>query len=727
MIKKILAVLLLVVFRISAQESPVKWTIETKKITACEYDIVFKAEIKEPWHIYSIHKNKSKEAEDIFPTTIIFEKSSAYSTDGSLKESKPVTEFDKVWETVVSFHPKKATFTQRIKLHQSGKIKIKGSYEAQACTDEMCTRPPVDKFSIEVEGSDACKQKEGETAETFGMRVSDKVCVCDTAAILAGIRVKPPSGEAFGMRVSSLACECDTQAILTLHKKSLPPSSSTPTTTLSSTTSADATNAMGWWAIFLAGFVGGFAALLTPCVFPMIPMNVSFFTKQSKTRRQGVRNAFIYALFLVSLYVGLGLGVTLVFGAGALHTLSTNVWFNLAFFLLLLVFAISFLGAFEIVLPSSFVNKIDSKSDRGGYIGIFFMAFTLALVSFSCTGPIIGTLLVQAAAGGGIAGPFWGMFGFSLALAIPFGLFAIFPGWLNSLPKSGGWLNSVKVVLGFLELALALKFASNADLVVQAGILTREVFISLWIVIFGLQTAYLLGAFKTSHDSDLKHVSVTRLFFAIISLFITVYLIPGLWGAPLKIFSGILPPLEYSEAPQGFGGHATASAATLPNVDAEFAKALEVNKHGIVHFKNDYEKALAYAKKTGKPLMVDFTGHACANCRKTEDYVWPDAEVTKRLNNDVVLVSLYVDDKRSLDPKDYKKVMWYGSEREITDIGDKFKYMEETLYGQSTQPLYVLLDHDEKPLNAVRGYNPSIEEYIKWMDEGVEAFKRNKK
>ncbi len=308
-----------------------------------------------------------------------------------------------------------------------------------------------------------------------------------------------------------------------------------------------------------------------------------------------------------------------------------------------------------------------------------------------------------------------------------FGLFAAFPGWLNSLPKSGGWLNSVKVVLGFLELALALKFASNADLVVQAGILTREVFISLWIVIFGLQTAYLLGAFKTSHDSDLKHVSVTRLFFAIISLFVTVYLIPGLWGAPLKIFSGILPPLEYSESPHGFGGNqGAASVSSASSIDPEFSKEIEVNKNGIVHFKNNYDKALAYAKKTGKPLMVDFTGHACANCRKTEDYVWPDSEVTKRLNNDVVLVSLYVDDKRALDPKDYMKVQWYGKEREITDIGDKFKYMEETLYGQSTQPLYVLLDHNEKTLNAVRGYNPSIEEYLKWMDEGIATFKNGK-
>ncbi len=719
--RKLVLLLVFFVANLSAQVSPVKWSFETKKIADCEYDLIFKAKIDEPWHIYSIHKNKSKEAEDIFPTEILFTKSKDFTLLGTLKESKPVTEFDKVWETIVSFHPKNATFTQRIKLNSNGKIKIKGSYEAQACTDEMCTRPPVDKFEIELSGSPTCVVEE---KETFGMPVSANVCVCDTKAILAGVRAKASAADdSFGLHVSAKACECDTAVILA--KVNTPTPTNTEEKIKPSNETLSSNENMSWWAIFLAGFVGGFLALLTPCVFPMIPMNVSFFTKQSKTKQQGIRNALVYAIFLITLYVGLGLGVTLIFGAGALHTLSTNVWFNLAFFVLLFVFAISFLGAFEIVLPSSFVNKMDAKSDKGGYLGIFFMAFTLALVSFSCTGPIIGTLLVQAAAGGGISGPFWGMFGFSLALSLPFGLFAAFPGWLNSLPKSGGWLNSVKVVLGFLELALALKFASNADLVIQAGILTREVFISLWIVIFGLQTAYLLGAFKTSHDSELKHVSVTRLFFAIISLFVTVYLIPGLWGAPLKLFSGILPPLEYSESPHGFGGSSNSSNTTInTNVDPEFAKHIEVNKNGIIHFKNDYDKALAYAKKIGKPLMVDFTGHACANCRKTEDNVWSDTEITKRLNNDVVLVSLYVDDKRPLDPKDYMTVQWYGKQREITDIGDKFKYMEETLYGQSTQPLYILLDHNEKPLNAIRGYNSSIEEYAKWMDEGINAFKK---
>lgn len=693
--KKLLLLLVVFAANVFGQQSPVSWTFETKKVSDCEYDLILKAKIDEPWHIYSIYKNKSKEAEDIWPTTIIFKKSPDYKLVGKLKESKPVTQFDKVWETVVSFHPKNATFTQRVQLTTSSKTKISCSYEVQACTDEMCTRPPVDKYEFELQGSSSCSV--GAETET-----------------LATQTVTPDSSAtAFGT---------------VTHKKDTTTASAVTATVSeaknNSSLNENSSAHMGLWGIFLAGFLGGFAALLTPCVFPMIPMNVSFFTKRSKTKSQGIKNAFLYAVFIIVLYVGLGLGVTLVFGAGALHTLSTNVWFNLAFFVLLLVFAASFLGAFEIILPSSFINKVDSKADRGGYIGIFFMAFTLALVSFSCTGPIIGTLLVEAAGSGNIAGPFWGMFGFALALSLPFGLFAMFPGWLNSLPQSGGWLNSVKVVLGFLELALALKFASNADLVIQAGILTREVFITLWIVIFGLQGVYLLGGFKTAHDSDVKGISVTRLMFAIISFAITIYLIPGLWGAPLKLFSGILPPLDYTESPYGFGGQRTAAAG--PNVDAEFAKYIETNKNGIVHFKNDYDHALAYAKKTGKPLMVDFTGHACANCRKTEDYVWPDAEVTKRLNNDVVLVSLYVDDKRELDPKDYMKVQWYGKEREITDIGDKFKYMEEMLYGQSTQPLYVLLDHNEKLIAPVRGYNPSIPEYIKWMDEGISKFKAGK-
>ncbi|MGZ3885581.1 MAG: protein-disulfide reductase DsbD family protein, partial [Bacteroidia bacterium] len=603
-----------------SEENPVSWKMSAKKVSDCEYDLIFQATIEEGWHLYSLNKF-GKDGPN--PTTFKFNKNDGYELVGKVQQSKPVKEFDKVFEMNVEYFKHTATFTQRIKLKSSNKVKISGKYEFQSCTEEKCIFPPADKFEFDLQGSASCK-----TTETAAVIPPDSLQKKDSLTEAAVATVKE---EGAPTRTTETVVKETHYAVDKVQ----------PASTLS------------WWAIFLAGFVGGFAALLTPCVFPMIPMNVSFFTKQSKSKKQGLRNAMVYALFIIILYVGLGLGVTIIFGAGALHTLSTNVWFNLAFFVLLLVFAASFLGAFEIVLPSSFVNKMDAKADKGGYIGIFFMAFTLALVSFSCTGPIIGTLLVEAAGTGSLGGPFWGMFGFALALALPFGIFAAFPGWLNSLPQSGGWLNSVKVTLGFLELALALKFASNADLVVQAGILTREVFVGLWIVIFGLLGVYLIGGFKTSHDSDVKSLSVTRLMMALVAFFITIYMIPGMWGAPLKLFSGILPPLEYSESPHGFGGgNAQTVSSGTENKDPEFGKYIEVNKNGIVHFKNDYEHALAYAKKVGKPLLVDFTGHACANCRKTEDYVWPDPEVTKKLNNDVVLVSLYVDDKRELDPKD---------------------------------------------------------------------------
>lgn len=476
--------------------------------------------------------------------------------------------------------------------------------------------------------------------------------------------------------------------------------------------------------IFLKGFLGGLAALLTPCVFPIIPLTVSFFTKQSKSRAKGISNALIYGAAIILIYVTLGMGVTIIFGSDALNALSTNIWFNLAFFALLVIFAISFLGAFEITLPSSFVNKVDSQSDRGGLVGIFFMAFTLSLVSFSCTGPIIGTLLVDAAVNGDVKGPFWGMFGFSAALALPFGLFAAFPGWLNSLPRSGGWLNSVKVVLGFLELALALKFASNADLVIQAGILTREVFLVLWIIIFGLMGIYLLGWIKFSHDSDLKFLSVTRLFFAILVLSFTLYLVPGLWGAPLKLISGFPPPDFYSESPNGFGPHVLNTASSEEIAGGESGRKVHCpNNLPCFH---DYDEALAYAKEAGKPLLIDFTGWACVNCRKMEAQVWSDPEVDKRLRNDVVLVSLYVDDKNAL-PEDQQEVKKLGSrDFKIKTIGNKWSYFQASKYQTNTQPQYILLDNNEQMLNKPASYNPDIRRYINWLEEGKKEFDRRK-
>jgi cytochrome c biogenesis protein CcdA/thioredoxin-related protein len=476
-------------------------------------------------------------------------------------------------------------------------------------------------------------------------------------------------------------------------------------------------------AIFILAFFGGFAALLTPCVFPMIPMTVSFFTKQSKTRAKGITNALIYGLSIIVIYVLLGFGVTIIFGADALNAMSTNVWFNLAFFVLLVVFAISFFGAFEIVLPSSLINKVDRGADKGGLIGIFFMAFTLALVSFSCTGPIIGTLLVEAAYVGGTTGPLIGMLGFSLALALPFALFAAFPGWLNSLPQSGGWLNSVKVVLGFLELALAFKFLSNADLVVQAGILTREVFIAIWIAVFGSLAAYLFGMFRLPHDSPIQNLSVGRLLFAIVTLTFTIYLIPGMWGAPLKIISGFPPPKFYSESPNGFGGGAsTAAVINDSNEHANKGHDSSTCPHNLSCF-HDYEEGLAYAKEVGKPVLLDFTGWACVNCRKMEDQVWSDPGVLSRLRNEVVLISLYVDDKRALPVEEQIEVTIGNKTKKLKTIGNKWSYFQASRYQSNSQPMYILMDHDEKNLVEITAYNPDIEAYSNWLDRGVARFK----
>ncbi len=476
------------------------------------------------------------------------------------------------------------------------------------------------------------------------------------------------------------------------------------------------------WAIFVFGFLGGFAALLTPCVFPMIPMTVSFFTKQSKSRAAGVTNAVIYGLFIIGIYTILGYVITKVFGADALNVLSTDPIFNVVFFFLLIIFAISFFGAFEITLPSSWVNNADRASDRGGIIGIFFMALVLSLVSFSCTGPIIGTLLVDAAVFGGVKGPLIGMFGFSLALALPFGLFAAFPGWLNSMPKSGGWLNSVKVVLGFLELALAFKFLSNADLVQQWGILTREIFIAIWIGVFTMLFLYLLGKFRLPHDSPMEKLTVGRMLFATFVGIFIIYLIPGLWGAPLKVISGFPPPMFYSESPNGVGAAAVVPVNASTEEIPEGADPSHC-PHNLPCF-HDYETALNYAREIGKPLMVDFTGHACVNCRKMEEQVWSDPRVLERLRNDVVLVSLYVDERTKLPESEQ-----YVSEttgKKIKTVGNKWSDFQAEVFKTNAQPHYVFLDHDENQLHESAAYDPDIELFIDWLDRGKKAFKKTK-
>ena len=477
----------------------------------------------------------------------------------------------------------------------------------------------------------------------------------------------------------------------------------------------------GLWGIFFIAFFSGFAALLTPCVFPMIPMTVSFFTKQSKNKAAGIRNAIIYGISIIVIYVLLGTVVSLVFGADALNALSTNVWFNIAFFLLLLIFATSFLGAFEIMLPNSWANKVDRQADRGGLIGIFFMALALAIVSFSCTGPIVGTLLVEAAAGGSQVGPIVGMLGFSLAIALPFALFAAFPGWLNSLPKSGGWLNTVKVVLGFLELALAFKFLSNADLVLQLHWLEREVFIAIWIAIFGALAFYLFGKIQLPHDSPLTHISVGRLSLGLIVLSFTIYMIPGLWGAPLNLISAFPPPQHYSESPYGVG-YTQLGSGTASNHDDIPEGAHLMPPHNILAF-NDYDKGLAYAKKVGKPVMIDFTGHACVNCRKMEQNVWVKPNILEKLKSDVVLISLYVDDKRKLEDSEVVDSK-LKSDKKLKYIGQKWSELQTIKYKTNSQPFYVLMDHNEENLIDPVAYTPNADDYYNWLEKGLSKFKK---
>lgn len=471
------------------------------------------------------------------------------------------------------------------------------------------------------------------------------------------------------------------------------------------------------WLIFIIAFLSGFIALLTPCVFPMIPMTVSFFTKQSKTKAEGIRKAIFYAVSIILIYVVLGVLVTAIAGPTILNDMATNPWVNLVFFIMFVVFAISFLGAFEITLPSSWVNKADKQADRGGLIGIFFMAFTLALVSFSCTGPIVGTVLVQSAEGG-LSGPIVAMLGFSLALALPFGLFAAFPGWLNSLPSSGGWLNTVKVVLGFIELALALKFLSNADLVLQLHYIEREMFLGIWIGIFIVLFIYLLGKIQFPHDSPVTKLSVGRGLFATFVIGFIIYLIPGMWGAPLKIISGFPPPMTYSESPYGIHGEA-------PEIPEGWPASTHAHGHGIYTVR-DYYEALEYAKKVDKPLLLDFTGWACVNCRKMEEYVWADPTVAPIMAEDFVVVSLYVDERSDLPEKYAGELKLNGDP--MKTIGDKWMKMEIERYGEVTQPMYVILDHKENNISGKANYqtHSEVEVFKEWLEKAKSQFQASK-
>ncbi|MFH6961943.1 cytochrome c biogenesis protein CcdA [Flavobacterium plurextorum] len=656
--------------------NPIKWKTSVEKISDTEYELQAKAIIESGWHLYS------QEVSDggPIPTRFNFIKGADFLLMDAVKEEKGKTVNDPVFKMQIKFFEKETTFRQRIKILSSKPFKINADVEFMVCNDENCLPPSSDELEFTVSPSAKAKtlieaalktETKIEVTEPAVVEVKEK-----TEKLIAATIVKTPQKEI---------------------KKNEPK-----------------TVSRSLWTIFLLSFFSGFAALLTPCVFPMIPMTVSFFTKQSKTRSQGIRKAVFYGIAIITIYIFLGAVVTWAFGADSLNALSTNVWFNLIFFVLLMIFAFSFLGAFEIMLPNAWANKVDSKADKGGLIGIFFMALALAIVSFSCTGPIVGTLLVEAASKGGIA-PIIGMLGFSTAIALPFSLFAAFPGWLHALPKSGGWLNTVKVVLGFLELALAFKFLSNADLVLQLHWLEREVFLVIWIAVFGVLALYLFGKITLPHDSPLQHISVGRLAFGLLVLSFTIYLIPGLFGAPLKLISGFPPPMQYSESPNGFGNsnNASVSKVLLPE-GAEFGPQNLISFH-------DYDKGMEFAKKTGKPVLLDFTGHACVNCRKMEELVWSSSKVLEVLKNDIVLISLYVDDKKELPENEQ-----YISEttgKKIKTVGNKWSDLQIKTYKANAQPFYVIVDHKSTNLTEPSAYNPDIENYYNWLKSGISNFK----
>ena len=650
---------------------PVKWTTKIEKKSGNTYLLTFNGTIENEWHMYSQFTPDGGP----LPMEVIFKNQKGnFTLVGKAKESKTRTAFNDIFGVNETFFEKKAQITQEITVTNLKITTIEVDLNYQVCKDACINLEK--KFTFDIPSA-----------------------VVSASSVVSVVPVPTDSLKADTIVSPEEVKTEPVVAPLEVEKSDSKPASQ-----------------RGLWSIFFIAFLSGFAALLTPCVFPMIPMTVSFFTKQSKNKAAGIRNAIIYGISIILIYVLLGFLVTWIFGADALNALSTNVWFNVIFFVLLVVFATSFLGAFEIMLPNSWANKVDNQADRGGIIGILFMALALAIVSFSCTGPIVGTLLVEAASKGGIA-PIIGMLGFSLALALPFMLFALFPGWLNSLPKSGGWLNTVKVVLGFLELALAFKFLSNADLVLQLHLLEREVFLAIWIAIFGALAFYLFGKITLPHDSPLPHISVGRLLLGLLVMSFTVYMIPGLWGAPLKLINAFPPPMEYGESPFGVGGSGGSnSIAVLPS-------GAKSGPHGIVVF-DDYEKGLAYAKSVNKPIMLDFTGFACVNCRKMENNVWSDNRVLSLLKNEIVLISLYVDDKRELPKNEQFTSKTTGSV--IETIGDKWTDFMISKYKTNTQPLYVLTDLEGNSLNTAKPTISyvSVEEYESWLKIGISKFKK---
>jgi thiol:disulfide interchange protein DsbD len=666
-----------------AAQKPVTWSYSTKIINDSIAELVITANIEKTWHLYSQFLPENGP----IPTTFKFTPSSDYALLGGVAEGKPHEEYDANFDMVLKYFDTQAIFKQRIQRLTTKDFVVAGELEFMTCDDHMCLPPEFVDMNFKVKGAKKAPTKPVVEAVVVEPIVGDtSKSISDTAnAIQANDTTNAGTAKA----------------------------TATPAT--------EEKEQQSMWGIFILGFFGGWLALFMPCIFPMIPLTVSFFTKQSKTKAEGVRKAVLYGVSIIVIYVLLGMLVSLAFGADALNKLSTDPRFNIAFFVLFVVFALSFFGAFEITLPSSWVNKADEASSKGGLAGIFFMAFTLSLVSFSCTGPIIGTLLVDAASKGEFFGPAVGMFGFAFALALPFTLFAAFPGWLNSMPKSGGWLNNVKVTLGFLELAFAFKFLSTADMVLQAHYLEREMFFAIWVAIDFLIVLYLLGVYVTPNDSKVDRIGVTRLSFAIIFMVFGFYMLPGIWGAPVKIISGFPPPEHYAESKGGaYANHGGAAVAIDPTVNFGDHCPFDLSCF------NDFEEGVAYAKKVGKPIMIDFTGWGCVNCRKMEEQVWSDPRVLERLRNNVVLISLYVDERTMLPESEQGVSKKTG--RKIKNIGNKWSEFQEVNFGAVAQPYYVILGHDDlKPLHESAAYDPDVDLFIDWLDRGVKAFEAQKK
>lgn len=650
-------------------QEPVKFKSEWKNVSATEAEIVFTATIDQGWHVYSTDLGDGGP----ISATFNIDKISGAELAGKLRPvGKEISGYDAMFEMNVRYFEHSVQFIQKLKL-TGGAYQVEGFLEYGACNDENCLPPTQVEFNYS-------GKAEGAAPAAAPVAAAPVEASADTA-----------STEAVGVIGGA-----DGPTSIAVSGNDLWSPVIDELNALGETTSQED---LSWIYIFITGFVGGLVALFTPCVWPIIPMTVSFFLKRSKDKKKGIRDAWTYGASIVVIYVTLGLAITGIFGASALNALSTNAIFNIFFCLMLVVFAASFFGAFEITLPSKWSNAVDSKAEATtGLLSIFLMAFTLSLVSFSCTGPIIGFLLVQVSTTGNMIAPAIGMLGFAIALALPFTLFALFPSWLKSMPKSGGWMNVIKVTLGFLELAFALKFLSVADLAYGWRILDRETFLALWIVLFALLGFYLLGKIKFPHDDDNTKVSVPRFFLALASLAFAVYMVPGLWGAPLKAVSAFAPPMKT----QDFNLYTN-------EVHAQFT---------------DYDLGMEYARRQGKPVMLDFTGYGCVNCRKMELAVWTDQKVSDLINNDYVLITLYVDDKTPLPAP--MKIMENGKERTLRTVGDKWSYLQRVKFGANAQPFYVLIDNEGLPLNKSYSYDEDIDLYVNFLQVGLDNYKKAK-